>query len=274
MPPRNPQAHGRYEKQKAEREKQRKALDSALAALKAQSGAKVEPKVESKEKPKEDERPDLDFIREVNPDLTLAIRQEDALGFESELEADMEQVLINEDVEPWAARLLREAWSTEPMPEQFEEFGKYRIDPEAFKELNTKDPLEIMAYAQCTALQSTILFRLREAGRRKVSPEVEERRYRAIAKLSDSFTKLMTAVQNSRKKGEQRVSVRYEHHDRAATTKLSQTRTRKLTINRSGSEAEFGQKDKSKEPEPITVEVAAEKQAAKKAMGTGAPDGK
>jgi hypothetical protein len=199
-----------------------------------------------------EERPDIDFVLDVNPDLTLPIRAEDALGMEEELDAEMERELLNENVEPWAARLLVQAWSTEPMTEDYEAYGKYRIDGrEAYKALKNKDPIYAMGFAHLTALQSTILFRLQEAGRSyKASPEVQERRYRSISKLTDSMTRLMTALGKYESKGKQTVSVRYERHDHGSVSraKVSRSQSRRVTVKRTGLGDNFSKSGEEKEP--------------------------
>lgn len=238
-----------------------------------QSAPNVDPKKEAQpnaqptdgasERPSE-ERPDIDFVLDVNPDLTLPIRAEDALGMEEELDAEMERELLNENVEPWAARLLKQAWSTEPMTEDYEAYGKFRIDGrEAYKALKNKDPIYTMGFAHLTALQSTILFRLQEAGRSyKASPEVQERRYRSISKLTDSMTRLMTALGKYESKGKQTVSVRIERHDHGAVSraKVSRSQSRRVTVKRTGSGDNFSKGGEEKEP--ITLE-ATEKEASR-----------
>jgi hypothetical protein len=235
------------------------ASDNRQSAPHVDPRKAAEPNAQPMDKPSErppEERPDIEFVRDVNPDLTLAIRQEDALGMEEELDAEMLQELLNENVDPWAARLLTQAWSTEPMTENYEAYGKYRIDGrEAYKALKNKDPIYAMGFAQLTALQSTILFRLQEAGRSyKASPEVQERRYRSISKLTDSMTKLITAMSKYESKGKQTVSVRYERHDHGSMSraKVSRSQSRRLTVKSTGDN--FSKNGEEKEP--ITLKAS------------------
>lgn len=205
-----------------------------------------------------EERPDIQFARDFDKDLSFAYQFESALEMETDLELELEQALIDEgNAEPWAARIMRQSWSADPKPRSLDDFQRFRMTPEAFAALQVSDPMEAMLVAQASALHTNMLYMMSEATRLaglKQNPKLVFGCYTTGIKLSAAHAKLMETLKRYRTKGEQKVSVRYERLDRGTQmpTKLSRSKRERITVSGPGVDVADFTKSPEEESVPIT----------------------
>lgn len=172
-------------------------------------------------------RPEVQFSLEWHKDLDFALRHEDSIRMESELEQEFENTAREVESETWLGRILRQAATACP-PSRADDFEvRFPATKESFEAMDLKTPFEAMLATQVIAFNAHALNSLRTAGSSK-DPHIQQLYYNLALKLSSAQVRLSDALHRLKNKGQQRVTVEHVQIQDGAT----KAEGRRVTVSR------------------------------------------
>lgn len=174
--------------------------------------------------------PEVQFSLEHHKaSLDFALRYEDALRMETELEQEIEDSARTDGAADWVGSILKQSIAACPPSQSIDFDRRFPACEEAFEAWDIKSPIEAMLAAQAIAFNSHTLNALRKAGSAREPEHIVQFSNLAL-KMSTAHLRISEAMHKLKNKGQQKVTVEHVQIQDGAT----KAEGHRVTVSRTG----------------------------------------
>ena len=140
--------------------------------------------------------------------MDFALRNEDALARESELEQELESNAREANAETWVSSIMKMSIGACPPMRSTDHEDRFKITPDAFAAMDLQSPFEAMLASQICSLFTHVQATLRDAALAR-DTEKKLAYYNLASKLNATQVRSTEALYKLKNKGQQKVTVEH-----------------------------------------------------------------